>query len=273
MQSTTAERKCATVCNRVIIAVTKLFENVTDPAHDINHIRAVAEHTAHAIISSNDRHTLRHGIPLLLAAWLHEVDDVKLFGTQPTGDTLSQRYPNASQILIDVGHPTSEHEEVLQIIDYVSCSHNSGRNPPERWMAIVRDCDRLEAIGIVGIKRCFDYSCHKGMPLHVATDPIVRTEEDIDLAATSERYVNYAGKSVSMVGHYFDKLFHVGKPENLFSQNPHVLQVAEERHKKMSEFVIQYWSFVESVANNEYNDSLMRTFVDSYCATAAMKCA
>jgi len=57
------------------------------------------------------------------------------------------------------------------MIDYVSASKNGNKIPEEalaepEWLW-PRCCDRLEAIGVIGAVRCYQYSIEKGRILHV----------------------------------------------------------------------------------------------------------
>ena len=132
---------------------------------------------------------------------------------------------------------------IIEMIDLVSCSKNGDSEPPEPWMAIPRDCDRLEAIGQIGIDRCREFTIHKKAPFHTETTPRAQTIEDVWKAATPERFDAYMKgvNSISMIDHYYDKLLHIGRPEKLRSQNPYILRQAAKRNDVMASFVVDYW--------------------------------
>ena len=91
-----------------------------------------------------------------LSALLHDADDHKLFKTKDNS--------NARKFLktLDLGLKT---EEILEIINSVSYSKNKGKEPQSLESAVVRDADRLDAMGAIGIARTFAYGGRKGRSL------------------------------------------------------------------------------------------------------------
>jgi len=116
-------------------------------------------------------------------------------------------------------------EEVINMINLVSCSHNGGSWVEHDYMAIPRDCDRLEAIGHIGIIRCREYAEYIGNPRHLPSTPQARTIDEVEALASPQRFEAYAAgaKSLSEIDHYYDKLLHIGRPEHLKSNNPYIL--------------------------------------------------
>ncbi len=94
---------------------------------------------------------------VMLAAFLHDADDRKLFQTE------NDR--NARRFLAENGISEAETEAVLRAVDAVSFSKNSGKAPETLEGKIVQDADRLDAIGAVGIARTFAYGGEHGRPL------------------------------------------------------------------------------------------------------------
>lgn len=103
-----------------------------------------------------------------LAALLHDVDDHKL--SPETAST----FGNAYAFL--VGHEIEECdiEAVLTAIREVSFSKNRGAAPSTIESACVRDADRLDAIGAIGVARAFAFGGAHGRALH---DPGGRNPE------------------------------------------------------------------------------------------------
>ena len=117
-------------------------------------------------------------LALRLAALLHEADDRKYF---------KEEEKNARRILKEVLSGLEEakqiEDEVEEMISYVSASGN-GNKVPERaigdpTLLWPRFCDRLEAIGIVGAVRCYQYNTEIGDPLMVKTTPRPTTEKEV----------------------------------------------------------------------------------------------
>ena len=89
-----------------------------------------------------------------LAALLHDADDHKLFHTEGNA--------NARRFLEREGVPAETIARVCAAIDSVSFSKNRGRRPETPEGRIVQDADRLDAIGAVGVARCFAYGGEHG---------------------------------------------------------------------------------------------------------------
>jgi len=205
--------------------------------HSMDHFIAVRDHALKAL--KCERLPSRTKLQIELAALLHDADDRKIF-------PFSVNNKNARAILqtLHVDGKDKFIDDIIQMIDLVSCSKNGDSEPPQRWMAIPRDCDRLEAIGIIGIERCNEYSKMINLPYHLADTPVVRTEAELWKIATPERFAKYKEikMSVSTIDHYYDKLLHIGKPECLRSQNKYILEEAARRNNVMVEFVLNYWN-------------------------------
>ena len=205
--------------------------------HDLEHFIIVADHSVNALKHENLSSQKKSEVEL--AALLHDADDKKIFPN-------SKNYQNAQNILnefLDIPDKNSFIDEVIEMIDLVSCSKNGGKKSREPWMTIPRDCDRLDAIGQRGIDRVIKYNTHKGHPMHLDDTPRVYSEEELWKVATHERFVGYTNgvPSKSMIDHFYDKLLHIGKPEHLESKNPYVLEEAAKRTQIMVDFVLNYW--------------------------------
>nr|AEX62290.1 putative metal-dependent phosphohydrolase [Moumouvirus Monve] len=213
--------------------------------HGFDHFIAVRNHALKALEFENISTTKK--LQVELAAFLHDVDDPKIFHT-------SINYQNARHVLdtsfkeikfddliLDTTYESFKND-IIQLISLVSCSKNGDDEPPEPWMAIPRDADRLEAIGEIGITRCRDFAIHINLPFYTLETPIAKTCEDVLKFATIERFNKYKSghKSISMIDHYYDKLLHIGKLAYLKSQNPYILKEAEKRNEIMIDFVLNF---------------------------------
>lgn len=210
--------------------------------HGMDHFYAVHAHSVEALKHevSLDTEVKRQ---IELAALLHDADDPKLFPQ-------SKDYCNARKVLRVLNF--EDEDRVIEMIDLVSCSKNGSRMPPQRYMAIPRDCDRLEAIGEIGIERCRAYNDTVGRPCHVDNTARVYDLTELSKVATAERYQQYTvnKNSDSMIDHYYDKLLHIGNSDQLCSQNPYILQEAAKRTHIMSTFVIDYWTRLSKSKDN-----------------------
>jgi len=170
-----------------------------------------------------------------LACLLHDVDDRKFFE--------SKDYDNAREML--KGYSKDFVEPIIQMVSLVSFSSNmnSESESIESWKYIPRDCDRLTAIGQIGIDRCIAFSARKGIPFHTKSTPICRTPEEYRSLLTPERAQLYCqkGYSDSVIDHCYDKLGRLGDEENLKSRNSFIIEEAKERAKEVEKYVLQYW--------------------------------
>jgi len=212
--------------------VRELFKDVTDVAHDMTHVLKVTRTTDLAIEDAGLEE--RQRLSLVLAALLHEADDYKLFKTHADA--------NARRILAEV---LSEEEAkdltglVVELINLVSTSKNKNSEVPagEEWKLIVRDADRLEAIGEVGIARCYAFNKKKGDPYFLVSTPRPSTEEELWRVASPQRFAAYAGDSASMIDHYYDKLLHLDKSG---SGNAYIQKQLDAQLQVMVEFVLSF---------------------------------
>jgi uncharacterized protein len=231
----------------VLQHVHQLFETAgaKDPAHNVLHVEAVTQHVRQALVEENL--DAKQQAAAILGALLHEADDAKLF---PESDGSV----NARRVLADclpaalgagalpgygVDAAADLTDEVVEIIDRVSARKNkdAGVDKGKEWQLIVRDADRIEAIGEVGIARCFAYNTKVGAPLFVESTPRPVTEEDIWKIATPQRFAAYNGESTSMVDHYFDKLLHLQK---CGSGNSYLERQFGARLQVMLDFVLEF---------------------------------
>nr|WBF71123.1 putative metal-dependent phosphohydrolase HD domain protein [Megavirus caiporensis] len=222
-----------------------LMKNHNIAGHGLDHFVAVRDHAINAL--KFEQLSNEKNLQVLLAAYLHDVDDNKIFPR-------SIDYQNARKILDDSFQSFDysklnfniTYDEfktgIIQLVSLVSCSKNGDDEPPEKWMAIPRDADRLEAIGEIGVQRCLEYTNHINLPYYLTDTPRAKNMTDINLFATTERFNNYKSgkKSVSMIDHYYDKLLHIGKPNCLRSQNKYILEEAAKRNNIMINYLLNY---------------------------------
>ncbi|TDZ49516.1 Uncharacterized protein CTRI78_v008119 [Colletotrichum trifolii] len=129
-----------------------------DASHDFNHIKRVVSlahriHDQHPSTSNLDKHTIT------LSALLHDVGDRKYLQPGEDASTL------VSTVLLSLGADAALASRVQTIclgVSYSSEVKNPGRvreliaEHPE--LAVVQDADRLDAIGAVGVGRCFTFT-------------------------------------------------------------------------------------------------------------------
>lgn len=123
--------------------------------HDVEHtMRVVRTAQRIAVEEGADQ-----GV-VCLAALLHDVDDAKL------SPQTAEHLDNARAFLANHGVTPHETEAVLTAIREVSFSKNGGAAPSTIEAACVRDADRLDAVGAIGIARTFAFGGSRGRALH-----------------------------------------------------------------------------------------------------------
>ncbi|MBQ6898633.1 MAG: HD domain-containing protein [Clostridia bacterium] len=117
---------------------------------------------------------------IILACLLHDADDRKLF------PETAENNGNARKISEKNGVSGEITERIIDIINSVSFS--SGKTPESLEGKIVQDADRLDAIGAVGIARCFSFGGSRNRPMY--------EEGDFSGESTGE----------SSIAHFYNKL-------------------------------------------------------------------
>lgn len=257
--------------------------------HDVEHsVRVLLHANAAALVqkpslSAQELRTVR------VAAALHDADDTKVFKVStpvPSDAPLSLKYPRATAIIriaysdtpfssssflsIPPSDSTPQNDDcddaqlkslvstALSIISVVSTSAN-GNAVPEGippWHLIVRHADRLEALGLVGLQRCYDYTIATGRPLALPITLRATSLDDLkQRVAPAARFAAYcgsgpshvswgsgSGKSLSMVDHVYDKLLHIGDPDCFPSadDNSYLNAEAAVRHGVIVNFALAF---------------------------------
>ena len=200
-----------------------------DASHDWQHIERVlstALRLAHqeGVTDENDLLVIR------LSALLHDVADHKYTSGRSLDavhDWLTQQHC-PSPLVHRVMH-------VIRSISFstelATLSHHHSQQPQlvldvPVELAIVQDADRLDAIGAIGVARCFTFGGARARPLYT----------DADLTRTSIVDDDTSSKAgVSGVGHFYDKLLKVAGMMKTRSGK----QQAKVRHEFMIAFLQQ----------------------------------
>ena len=104
-----------------------------------------------------------------------------------------------------------------------------------RFVHVFRN--RLEAIGMIGVERCYSYTLRSNKPLFNENTPTPRTEEEIWEFATEQRYSKYHGGSDTMIDHFYDKLLRLGAYP---IRNPYFDDECEKRQRPLIDFLLKF---------------------------------
>jgi uncharacterized protein len=151
-----------------------------DPAHDLSHVQRVVQNTLRLTETEGGNAAIT--VP---AAWLH--DCVSVAKDSPLRKQASKlAAEEAARFLRSVDYPSDLLEPIYHAIEAHSFSANIETNTLEA--RIVQDADRLEAVGAIGITRCFLTGGSLGTPLYDPADPFAENREPNDRLYTLDHF-------------------------------------------------------------------------------------
>lgn len=170
------------------------IENVLgskDPAHDILHVRRVAE--AAKRLAHEEKANLEIVIP---SAWLHDL--VNLPKNHPDRKKASVFAADEALVFLEnVRYP----EKYFKEIHHAICAHSfsAGITPETIEAQIVQDADRLDALGAIGLMRLFSISTQLGTAFYSENDPFAQKRPlDDKLYAIDHIYIKLKKISETM---------------------------------------------------------------------------
>ncbi|MDT7831531.1 HD domain-containing protein [Flavobacteriaceae bacterium S356] len=159
-----------------------------------------------------------------LGALLHDIADAKFYdGDESIGPKKARAFLESQKVSEEI---IVHIENIIKYISYKSSlSIETTFASPE--LAVVQDADRLDAIGAIGIARCFNYGGFKNRALY---DP----EIPPNLSMTKEEYK----KSISpTINHFYEKLLLLKDKMNTDTGR----RIANDRHAYMEGFLAQFY--------------------------------
>tara|TARA_R110002049_G_scaffold73774_1_gene190494 strand:+ start:2463 stop:3122 length:660 start_codon:yes stop_codon:yes gene_type:complete len=187
--------------------------------HDWFHIERVFKNAI--LISKDEKADI---FVVSLAALLHDIADPKFYnGDETVGPKVASKFLKEQQ----VNKQTIEH--VVNIINHISFKNSFEKNG-EKFnsieLEIVQDADRLDAIGAIGIARCFNYGGFKNRAIY---DPEIIP----NLEMTKEEYKNSKAPTIN---HFYEKLLLLKDKMNTSSGK----KIAAKRHEFMETYLKQF---------------------------------
>ena len=152
--------------------------------HNFQHIERVVKNASYLIKYEGGNEKI-----IITACYLHDVIDHKLF------DNLDIQKDKIIKILIDNNYLPCEIEEIIDIIENVSFSKGNINECDNLNLKIVRDADRLDALGAIGIVRTIEYGNSKNRLFY--------EEENLNRSNNLVKFNNSTNTSLS---HFYDKL-------------------------------------------------------------------
>lgn len=156
-----------------------------------------------------------------LAALLHDIGDGKFHDSEASGRTFLENW------LLKQPLSFEQRENVLEIISTVSFKGGFNTPPSSLEAKVVHDADRLDAIGAIGIARCFMFAGNKN---HVLHEPEKPAREIISLQ-------EYRDSNSSAIDHFYEKLL---KLKELMMTGTGRRR-AEKRHERLEAYLENFF--------------------------------
>ncbi|QOD60108.1 HD domain-containing protein [Polaribacter haliotis] len=189
--------------------------------HDWFHIERVFKN---AILISREEDV--NVFVVSLAALLHDIADPKFYnGDETIGPKLATEFLEKQK----VNKETILH--VVNIINHISYKNSFDKNGEKftsKELEVVQDADRLDAIGAIGIARCFNYGGFKNRALY---NPEILP----NLNMTKEEYKK---SSAPTINHFYEKLLLLKDKMNTDSGK----KIAMQRHEFMEKYLEQFYN-------------------------------
>ena len=208
------------IITTTIAFVKKELKNA-EGGHDWFHIERVFKNSI--LISKDEKVDV---FVVSLAALLHDIADPKFYnGDETVGPKVATKFLKEQEV----------HEQIINhvvhIIKHISFK-NSFDKASEKFTSIelkvVQDADRLDAIGAIGIARCFNYGGFKNRGLY---DPEVIP----NLNMTKEEYKK---SDAPTINHFYEKLLLLKDQMNTASGK----KIATQRHVFMEKYLQQFYN-------------------------------
>ena len=153
---------------------------VADPAHD-------SAHVARVVVSAGKIGAEEGADPWVLvpAAWLH--DCVILPKGHPDSSRSSLLAAEAGETwLRENGFPSGHLPAVRHAIE--AHSFSAGIEPRSLEARVLQDADRLDALGAIGVARCFVVGGARGRPIYCLEDPFCDQRNADDSRSTLDHF-------------------------------------------------------------------------------------
>tara|TARA_B100000795_G_C22789786_1_gene436360 strand:+ start:114 stop:770 length:657 start_codon:yes stop_codon:yes gene_type:complete len=206
------------IIQNTILFVKETLEDA-EGGHDWFHIERVYKNAI--LIAENEK--VDHFI-VQLGALLHDIADAKFYdGDESIGPKKARAFLKNEHVDENI---IVHIENIILFISYKS-SLNSDKKFTSLELDVIQDADRLDAIGAIGIARCFNYGGFKNRSLY---DPKISP----NLEMTKKEYKRSTAPTIN---HFYEKLLLLKDKMN--TKTGKIL--AKERHSYMERFLQQFF--------------------------------
>ena len=183
--------------------------------HNFSHIERVVKNAELLI-----KHEGGNKKIIITACYLHDIIDTKLF------TDIDNQKEKIVNVLVESSYLPTEIEEIFEIIDAVSFSKGNINDVDNLNLEIVRDADRLDALGAIGIIRTIEYGASKKREFY--------TEENLNRSLDE---IKFNKSTETTLSHFYDKLLRLKDYMHTYTAK----KIANERTKFVEEFLSEFY--------------------------------
>lgn len=208
------------IVTNTITFVKETLENA-EGSHDWFHIERVYKNAK--LISKSEQ---VDDFIVALGALLHDIADAKFYdGDETIGPKMATDFLKTQHV------EKSVIDQVIFIIENISYKNTLDPNfklNMNAELAVVQDADRLDAIGAIGIARCFNYGGFKNRQLHNPEIPPNLIQDKN----------TYKKSDAPTINHFYEKLLLLKDKMNTETGK----QIAKQRHQYMEGYLEQFYA-------------------------------
>ncbi|RSK41434.1 HD domain-containing protein [Mangrovimonas spongiae] len=205
------------IVDKTKIFVKQQLENA-EGGHDWFHTQRVLNNSLR--IAKNENADV---FVVALGALLHDIADSKFHdGDENVGPRIAREFLFKLDVDLDViDHVVN----IIKNISYKGGNFEQTFTSPE--LNVIQDADRLDAIGAVGIARCFNYGGYKNRKLY---DPDIAPKLNMNKE-------EYKASTAPTLNHFYEKLLLLKDLMNTETGK----QLAKQRHQFMETYLDQFY--------------------------------
>jgi uncharacterized protein len=193
----------------------------SEAGHDWSHIERVVRNAR--TIAAGEK---ADPFVVELAALLHDIADSKFHnGNEELGPERSERFLKSLDL------PAELVNHVVNIVRNVSFKNELDPSREDRFdsieLQVLKDADRLDAMGAIGVARAFNYGGYKNRALY---DPSIKPAE-------KQSKEQYKTSKAPTINHFYEKLLLLKDKMNTQTGR----KMAEERHAFMESFLDHFY--------------------------------
>ena len=206
------------VIQNTIHFVKKTLE-ASEGGHDWFHVNRVYKNAL--LIAKSENVDL---FVVQLGALLHDIADSKFYdGDESIGPKKARAFLKTQLVEEEI---ITHIENIILFSSYKSSFDQSTHiSSPE--LDVIQDADRLDAIGAIGIARCFNYGGFKNRAIY---NPEIKPNLNMSKA-------EYKNSSAPTINHFYEKLLLLKDTMNTEAAK----KIAKERHQFMETYLNQFY--------------------------------